>query len=403
MDTQNRTLIVGDLHLGKGLSSGRPSIDGSLNSRVSDQVRILNWIVDTSIQNNISRLILTGDIFEEIKPDNYLVVIFMDWLYNCVSNNLEVHIVLGNHDLKRVGSRYTSVLDIIESADITNVFVYNKIYTLNTPGVSFTLVPFRDRRSLDADTVPDAIDKIKQCFPFELAEIPTNNDKVLIGHLAIEKSFFTDEIDDVSNELMVPSGIFEGYDFVWMGHVHRPQVLQKKNPYIAHIGSMDISDFGETDQQKVVILYDSTLKGKFTEIPIPTRPLRRIRLDVPKNKDATDFVITSINNMEHVTPFKNAIVKLEIKILNPEGAELDRSAIINLLKSLGSFHISGFSESRNVSVVSDEKKHITDSAIDPKAAVKLYADLLEHNDNDKNEFILLCNSIIDELSVSKKG
>lgn len=396
-------MIVGDVHLGAGLSIGKPSIDGSLNSRISDQVRILNWVLDSAIHRNVNRIIITGDIFDEVKPDNDLVVIFMDWMHSCSNNGLEVHIIAGNHDLKRIGSRYTSVLDVIESAEIPNVYIYNKIYTLNTDGVSFTFLPFRDRRSLDSDTVPDAIEKIERCLPFELAEIPFNNDKVLIGHLAIEKAFFTNEIDDISNELMVPVSMFEGYQYVWMGHVHKPQVLSKK-PYVAHVGSMDISDFGETDQQKVVIIYDPFSKNKFEKIPIPTRPLRRIRLDIPKGEDTTSFVLKAIDDMEQVTPFKNAIVKIELKVLDSEASELERAKVIELINKLGAFHISGFSESRNVSVVTDDKKHIDDSAIDPKAAVKLYADLLEHKDDDeKNEFISLCNELIEEALVSKKG
>ncbi len=403
MSIQNKSLIVGDVHLGKSVGFGKPSIDGSLNSRISDQVHILNWILQQAILKMVDRVIITGDIFEELKPDNNLVVIFIDWLHNCTRNNISVHIIAGNHDLKRIGNRYTSVLDVIEAAEIDNVFVYNKIYTLNTPGVSFTFLPFRDRRSLDAKTIPDAIEKIERCIPFELAEIPYGNDKVLIGHLAIEKSFFTNEIDDVSNELMVPIQMFEGYDYVWMGHVHKPQIFTYEPQYVAHIGSMDTSDFGETDQTKIIVLYDPFSDRKFEEIPIPIRPLIRIRLDVPKEKDPTEYLISHINYTNTKTPFKNSMVKLEIKILDHEASELDRSKVFKTLEELGTFYVSGFSESRNISVVTDDKKHINDSAIDAKSAVKLWADLVEHQDEDeKNDFIALCNELILETLVKKE-
>ena len=386
-------------HIGKGKSIGKPSVDNSLNSRISDQVRILNWIVNTAIFRNVNRLILTGDVFDEVKPDNNLIVILIDWLYVCSSHNIDVHIISGNHDLKRVGDRYSSVLDIIESSNIPGVFIYNKIYTLNTEGVSFTMVPFRDKRSLSAKTVPEAIQKISQCFPYEVMSMPYDNDKVMIGHLAIEKSFFTDEIDDVSNEIMMPIESFSEYDYVWMGHVHKPQVLNK-SPYIAHIGSMDISDFGETNQEKIVILYDPSTQNKFEEIKIPTRPLRRIRLEIPKSNDPTEYLINEINRVHDQTSFKGALVKLEITILDPEAPELDRDKVYALLKDLGTYFVSNFSESRKSTVVTVEKKHIEDSAIKPKSAVKLWADLLEYDDeSEKTELIDLCNSIIDELTI----
>lgn len=399
----NKTLIIGDMHLGKGLRIGKPAVDGALNSRIVDQVRILNWILDTGINRGVNRFIITGDIFEELKPDNNLVVVFMDWLKSCTDYGIECHIIAGNHDLKRVGTRYSSMLDVIEAADLDDVIFYNKIYTLNTDGVSFTMVPFRDRRSLEADTAEEGIEKIVSKLPFELADVPIENTSVLVGHLSFAGSFYTDEIDDVSNELMLPLHHFAGYDYVWMGHVHKPQVMQK-DPYIAHVGSMDISDFGETKQKKVVILFDPEEQPKFEEIPIPTRPLRLIRLEIPKDEIPTDFLMNEILNINKDTPFKGAIVKAELKILDPNAPELDRDKIIALLKSVGTYHISNFSESRNVAVIPTDKKHTEDSAIKPKAAVKLYATgVLKCTDkDDASEFIKLCNEAIEELQAAQK-
>jgi exonuclease SbcD len=250
---------------------------------------------------------------------------------------------------------------------------------------------------LNSETCDNAIDIISNWLSYELEGIPESNDKVLIGHLAIDKAFWVDEVDDVSNELMVSTTTFEGYDYVWMGHVHKPQVMKAKYPYIAHIGSMDISDFGETDQQKVVILFDPSSKDKFEEIPIPTRPLRRIRLEIPKDEKPTSFLLKSIENMTAVSSFDKAIVKLEIKILDPESPELDREQIIKKLKGLGAYHISSFSESRTVMVVPEDKQHISDSAIKPKEAVKLYAESIEFDENEeKNEFISVCLDVIAE-------
>jgi exonuclease SbcD len=287
------------------------------------------------------------------------------------------------------------VLDII---DISDVHIYNKIYTLHTSGASFTLVPFRDRRSLNADSLSEAMETIERCLPYELGDIPSGNEKVLVGHLAMEKSMYTDEIDDVSNEIMVPLSLFAGYQYVWMGHVHKPQIMSKV-PYVAHIGSMDTSDFGETDQQKIVVLFDPASSTKFEEIIIPTRPLKRIRLDIPKDQDPTKYLVNYINTMD----FRNSLVKLEISILDPDAPELDRSQIQALLASLGAYHISGFSESRHIAVIPEEKRHIDNSAIEPKVAVRLWAGLQDIPDDEKEDVITVCNEIIEEIQLNKKN
>ena len=64
------------------------------------------------------------------------------------------------------------------------------------------------------------------------------------------------EIDDCITELFCETEMFNKYDYTWLGHIHKPQVLSKK-PYIGHIGSMDISDFGEKNQEKFIVLFDS--------------------------------------------------------------------------------------------------------------------------------------------------
>jgi len=383
----DRTLIVGDLHLGKGLSIGRPSIDGSLNSRLADQIRLLNWCLDLAISKDASRIIITGDVFDELKPDANMVVIFMDWLKHCQDYGLDVHIIFGNHDLKRIGNRYTSILNIIEAAELENIFIYNRVYTLHTEDASFTFFPFRDRRSLDANTIDEAIDKINILLSFESTSI--SKTKVLIGHLAIEKSFWTDEIDDLTNEIMVPLPSFEGYDYVWMGHVHKPQVFSKK-PYIAHIGSIDISDFGETEQEKVVVLFDS---DGFEEIKLPTRPLKRIRLDIPKEENPTDCLLNEINKQS----FNDAIVKIEIKLIDPNAVEIDRDKIVNRLYKLGAYYVSGFSESRSSRIISDDKQEEW-QAIEPKAAVKLWASKQDFPDDERDEFISACIEVVNEHS-----
>jgi len=393
----NKTLIIGDLHLGGGISIGKPASGFGLNSRILDQFEILNWVLGQAITKSVSRLIFTGDLFEELKPEHNIVVMFINWLRECSDNGVECHIIAGNHDLKRVGTKYSSVLDIIEASDIDNVHIYNHIYTLHTLDTSFTFIPFRDRRSLAAETCEEGIEKIKSHLSYELAEIPLDNNKVVVGHLAIEKSFYVDEIDDVSNELMIPVNFFSGYDYVWMGHVHNPQVMNKENPYVEHIGSMDLSDFGETKHTKILILFDNELPNKFEKIDIPSRPLRRIRLEVPKDKVATEFVLDDINNLNKKYPFTNAIVKLEIKILNPDADSLDREKIISRLNQLGTYHISSFSETKNITVVPASKMHVQNNAIKPKEAVKLISDIIEHEtDEDKNYFVNICNQIIEE-------
>jgi exonuclease SbcD len=392
------TLIIGDIHLGKSPSLGKPGVGSGLNSRIQDQMTLLNWCLNVGVNKDVDTFILTGDICEDPKPDYILLELFIDWLKRCEDSGIEVHIIAGNHDIKRTGSQYKSFLDLITTADLPAVYVYKYVNTFIKNDVGFTLYPFRDRSALNARTEAEALYKISSSLSYELASIPDTSEKVLIGHLAIKGSLFVgDEFDNLANELMCPPDLFQGYDYVWMGHVHKPQV-RRSSPHIAHIGSLDISDFGETDHQKIVVLFDPKLPKKYEEIPVPSRPLRRIRVDVPIGFDSTDYVIDQINAQHQLKDYKNAIVKVEVKHLDSESQGLNRSKLKDHIYSLGAFHICHLSESKKVTVISADDQHDIDNQIDKKAAVKIWADNYWSDLDDMDELIDLANEFIDEFN-----
>lgn len=397
----SKTLIVGDLHIGKGLSIGKPGIGNSYNSRIIDQLNILNWIIDITDERNVERIVLTGDIFEDLKPPYYQSKLFIDWLKRIESSGVDVHIIIGNHDITRSGSTIISpVLDLVNSCEFSHVHIYYNIETIETEDVSYTFIPFRDRRSLQCETHDQALKIIKDCLDFEASAISKTKKKVIVGHLALEGAIYVgDECDDSLNELICPLNMFVDYDYTWMGHVHRPQV-KSQIPFMAHTGSLDLSDFGETDHIKNLILIDPHSEDFFENIPIPSRPLRRLRVNISnKEINSTDYVIEIISGQNEATTYKNALVKIEITLCSEEIENIDTDRLSAFIYSLGAYYITGITQARQISVISIEQKDVVDNTIDPKSAVKLYSKYIFNDDDinvDKSEFIQLCNSIIDE-------
>ena len=398
----SKTLIIGDIHIGKGLNIGKPAIGQGFNSRINDQIKLLDWIIDVIHENNVDQIILTGDIFEEIRPEFYLFKIFIDFLKRIELESVDCHIVSGNHDIKRSGNVFTSVLDIISSFDFNHIFYHKTLTTIHTKGASFTLLPYKDRRGMNVENINDALKSIEECISYEVLGIPHNDKKVLIGHLALEGALYVgDEVDDAQNEIICPLSLFLNYDYTWMGHVHKLQILSR-SPYISHIGSLDLSDFGETGHNKILILFDSDSDDHFIEIPVPSRPLRRLRISVPENQNVTEYVLDAIKNHNETLDYKNSYVKLEITI-NGDQEGINKKQIEEYIYSFGTYYITNISESRNISVVSQEKRELVDNTVDPKSAVKLYASTLSFKDDDeKQDFINECFSVIEELKETIK-
>src|SRR5271166_950179 len=365
-------VILGDPHIGKGLSSlGKPGVGSSLGSRLIDQIKILEWTLDRAVEVMASDIIITGDVFQDAKPHPTIITLFISWLKKCADSGFKVHIIMGNHELMRSGQFTMSPLDIVYAADMENIFVYKDISTIHMNGAAFTLMPFRDRRSFNVDLNSEAVKLLQDKLPYELAEIDRNSAKIVVGHLAIEGSLpVGDEISDMSNELFCSFDMFKGYDYVWMGHIHKPQVMQK-TPHIAHIGSMDLSDYGETDHKKILVIFDPDAAEPVKHLEIPTRPLNQLSISVPVNiTSTTDYILKEI---EKSTILKNSIMKLNVIMEDQNAPSIDRAEIERSLTSRGAYHITRINEERKVSLLKKSTEEKIDNTVNEHTAIRTYA------------------------------
>ncbi|MCZ2224480.1 MAG: metallophosphoesterase [Chitinophagales bacterium] len=340
-----KILILGDVHLGKSTNLGKNSLTTIYNSKLFDQIKILDFVLDEAIHNMIENIFITGDIFEDPKPDHEIINEFAKFLKSCEVNSINVHIILGNHDYLRIDNNIYSPLDIFRSLELSNVHIYYSNTSIFFDDVSVTLLPFVDRKYLKCDTIEEAKDRVKLLIDSEIELIPKFYTKLCIGHLALENSIFIgDEISDITNEIIVPLTYFNNFDYVWMGHVHKYQELNN-TPFIGHIGSMDVSDFGEVDESKYIIIFDIDEKI-YEKKKIPTTKLKKIVIDVPEDQDYSEYVKSALSNFD----LKDLTVKVEINY----GSE----------NSLGKNKISKFLENsgaNSIKIVEKRKPKLKDT------------------------------------------
>lgn len=395
----NKAIILGDIHLGKGVNLGKSNIGAGLNSRVEDQLNLLDWTLEKAVESMAGHIIITGDVFEEPKPHPSLITLFISWLKKCQAYNIHTHIILGNHDILRSGFVYSSPLDIVTEVDLESVSIYKQIDTILIGASSFTFVPFRDRKSFASKTNLEALEILKQSLIYELAGSPVTYKKILVGHLAIEGSIpIGDEIDDLTNEIFCPISMFNGFDYVWMGHVHKPQIMNKVNPFIAHIGSMDISNFGETDHKKHIVIVDCDAHSYEIEY-LPTRSLKKILINVPKGTDdTTKFVLDKLESMDGID---KSIVRLDLVLDDPELKSVNKSIIDKSLLKLGAFNVSGISESKKSSIIKKDTNNTINTNMDVVSAIKAFAKS-QIEESKQSDFINLAVNIVNKFKLENK-
>lgn len=393
-------IILGDPHIGKGTNIGRAVLGANLNSRIVDQLNLLDWTLDRALEHHAEHIIITGDVFEDPKPHPSLLTLFMSWLKKCQVHDVHVHIVIGNHDILRSGFVYTSSLDIVSAIELDNVSIYKDIDTIIIGGTAFTMVPYRDRKSFSVPSNAEAISLLRDSLVYELASIPVTYQKVLIGHLAIEGSIpVGDEIDDITNELFCPLDMFVGYDYAWMGHVHKPQVMQK-SPHVAHIGSMDISNFGETDQKKFIIIFDPNTKDDpWSSEDLPIRALKKFSITVPKDtEDPTEYVLKQLKKEKS---WDKAIVKVDVALAVPELKSINKAIIEKYLASKGAFNVTGITESKKTVLIKKDGNNTIDTKMDVATSIKTYADKYV-DDSLRPQFVELAMEILNLYKIEDK-
>lgn len=391
-------ICIGDPHIGKSTNIGKSVVGSKLNSRIVDQIELLDWSLERAIHHNVTDIILTGDVFDDPKPPTAVITLFISWIKRCQINNIKVHVVMGNHDMLRSGNVYSSPLDIIEECGLEDVYIYRCMNTCIFENFAITFIPFKDRKAFSVLSNSDALDIIKNQLNYEVLSIPDNYKKIAIGHLGIVGSIpIGDEFDDLSNELLCPLELFEGYDYVWMGHIHKPQVMNN-NPYIAHIGSMDISDFGETEHKKSIIIFDTNFPNNFIEEILPTRNLKKISYEVPESEeDPTQYIIDIMN--EDKSDFNKSIIKLDVSLKNKDKS-IDKSRIEKYLLGKGVHNIASISESRRQNSVKKEANDLSNK-MDIITAIKKYSDTYI-KEEDRSQYIDVALSIYNKFKEEEK-
>lgn len=262
---------LSDLHLGKRVNEF---------SMLEDQWDILQKIVVLAKENKPDAVLIAGDVYDKSMPIVEAVQLldrFLVWLNEL---GIAVFIVSGNHDnAERVafGAELlkNSSVHIVQSysgkiSPITLSDGYGDINIWMLPYLKPSLVRrhFPDR---DVITYSDAISAA-----LSNTTLDTSIRNVLIAH-----QFVTGAVTSESEEISVggsenvDGSVFDGFDYVALGHIHRPQQIGRET--LRYSGTPLKYSFSEASHTKSVTVVDMDGKGKITITELPLVPLHDMR------------------------------------------------------------------------------------------------------------------------------
>lgn len=320
-----KIIHLADLHIGKRVNEF---------SMIDDQKYILNQILEIIDKEKPDAVIIAGDVYDKQVPSIEAVELLDSFISDISKRKTTTFIISGNHDS---AERLAFGSSLMAMGKIYISPVYNgKIskYTLKNDfgSANFYLLPF---------VKPN---HVKRFFPDEKIESYTDAIRVVINNLKLDTSeiniliahqFVTGASRTESEEISVggldnvDASVFDDFDYVALGHIHRPQKIGTER--IRYCGTPLKYSFSEVNDTKSVSIIEINSKDDFNlrTIPlVPKRDMRKIRGTYEELITKTSYENTNTDDYIHVTltdefNVADAIQKLRVIYKNIMKLEYD--------------------------------------------------------------------------------
>ena len=267
-----KLLHLADLHIGKNVNRF---------SMLEDQKYILNQVLEIIDEYKPDVVMIAGDIYDKTIPSAEATVVFDDFLFALSQKGCKIFIISGNHDsAERVAfaSRFLKHNNVFVSP------VYNgKVEPVSLEDdygrVNFYMLPFVKpgivRHCFETEEIENHTDAVRAAVKHMGVDYRERN--ILIAHQFILNSELAgSEERSIGGTEDVDVSAVEEFDYVALGHIHKPQPAGKK--HVRYSGSLLKYSFDEADQTKSVTLIDLQIKGDLTVRQIPLNPRREMRV-----------------------------------------------------------------------------------------------------------------------------
>ena len=267
-----KLIHLSDLHIGKRVNEV---------SMIEDQEYILHQILRIIKDEKADAVLLCGDIYDKSIPSAEAVTLFDDFLNRLALLQVTVLAISGNHDSPErlaFGNR------LMEGAGIHISPVYDgsisPLQLTDAQGaVNFWLLPF----------IKPA--HVKRYYPDEAIESYTDACRVAVAHMGVDTrernvllthQFVTGAVTCESEELSVggsdnvDASVFEGFDYVALGHIHGPQNVGSNK--IRYCGTPLKYSFSEAGHYKSVTVVELGEKGDLELHTAALTPLHDMRV-----------------------------------------------------------------------------------------------------------------------------
>ena len=265
-------LHLADLHLGKMMN------DVSL---LEDQEAVLDQIISVAAEEKTDAVLIAGDVYQRSAPQAEAMTLFDSFVSRLAGMGQQVFVISGNHDSAQRISYFSSLIrgagvHVTEEFDgrmqsVTLRDADGEIVVWMMP----FLRPAQVKRRLPEEkivTYQDAAEAVLRQTP-----VDTRKRNILMCHQFITGSETCDSEERAVGGLdNIDASVFDEFDYVALGHIHKPQRVGRET--MRYAGSPLKYSFSEANHRKSVTVADFGAKGDVRVKTIPLYPIRDVRM-----------------------------------------------------------------------------------------------------------------------------
>lgn len=265
-------LHVSDIHLGKRLHGG---------NLTEDHAHILDQMLALAARSDVDAVLIAGDVYNRSQPQPEAIVQFSRFLTRLAALRKPVLIVRGNHDgeaqlayaaplLSDQGLYFSDVFDgTMQCVTLNDEFGALKVWLMPY------LKPIQVRRFFPEKEIETYADAVRTVI--EQAQIDRSERNVLVTHQYVFGAQVSDsEERSVGGLDQIPASVFEAFDYVALGHLHKPQTMDGGR--LRYCGAPLVYSFDECSHSKSATLVTVGEKGVTNEFElVPFEPLHACR------------------------------------------------------------------------------------------------------------------------------
>ncbi|MCI2111928.1 MAG: exonuclease SbcCD subunit D [Ruminococcus sp.] len=313
---------LSDLHIGKRVNEF---------PMYEDQEYILTEIIKIIDNEKPDAVLIAGDIYDKSIPPSDAVTMFDAFLVLLSKRNLKVFVISGNHDSPE---RLSFCSRLIEKSGVYFSPVYNghiaPVKLEDEYGeVNIYMLPFvkpaNVRRFFDDREILSYTDAMEVAISEMNVNLESRN--VLVTHQFVTGADRTESEEiSVGGTDNVDVSVFDDFDYVALGHIHRPQNCLSKR--VRYCGTPLKYSFSEANDKKSVTIVELKEKGSLeirTADLVPKHEMREI-----KGKYEEITAKSFYENTTYQTDYMHIILTDEENI--PYGVGKLRTIYHNLMK-----------------------------------------------------------------------